>query len=43
MRVLPNEIGYLVYEKDSELILRLHEERMSILNKNKEARQDENI
>lgn len=35
MRVLPNEIGCIIYSKDMKEILRLYEERQEILNRNK--------
>jgi hypothetical protein len=43
MRVLPNEIGYLIYEEDRELVLEKYRERMELLNKNKETRYDEKM
>jgi len=43
MRVIPNEIGFIVYEKDREEILRLHHERQELLNRNKESRYDEKL
>lgn len=43
MRVLPNEIGFIVYKKDLDQILKLHQERQEMLNSKKESRMDERI